>query len=400
MDYAYLGYTADRKIVKGKITAVSESAASTTLSDLGYRVVNLKPVKSFLPNIRLFRSKVKSNELVSFSRQLALLLESGVGIIHCLELQRDQTSDAELRRVLNQIIPDLRSGSTLSEAMVKYPNVFSNIYSRMVEVGERTGSLDAVLKNLANYAETESKAISKLKNAMTYPMIVLVLGIVVATILVTFVLPPIINMFGSLGAELPLITKILIFGVNFVKDNILIIIGVVLGIVLLVSMYTRTKTGSLNWNRFKLKVPLLGRITHVSELARICRNMALLFRAGLPVNEIIGLTAQASGNKAISKELREVGEDALKGLGLSGPMTKRKSFLPLMTELISVGEETGNLEETLIMIALNYETEADIKTQRLLSLIEPTMTIIMGLMVGFLALSIFIPLYSSLQYIN
>jgi type IV pilus assembly protein PilC len=400
MDYAYLGYTADSKIVKGKITAVSESAASTTLSDLGYRVVNLKPVKSFLPNIRLFRSKVKSNELVSFSRQLALLLESGVGIIHCLELQRDQTSDAELRRVLNQIIPDLRSGSTLSEAMVKYPNVFSNIYSRMVEVGERTGSLDAVLKNLANYAETESKAISKLKNAMTYPMIVLVLGIVVATILVTFVLPPIINMFGSLGAELPLITKILIFGVNFVKDNILIIIGVVLGIVLLVSMYTRTKTGSLNWNRFKLKVPLLGRITHVSELARICRNMALLFRAGLPVNEIIGLTAQASGNKAISKELREVGEDALKGLGLSGPMTKRKSFLPLMTELISVGEETGNLEETLIMIALNYETEADIKTQRLLSLIEPTMTIIMGLMVGFLALSIFIPLYSSLQYIN
>jgi type IV pilus assembly protein PilC len=400
MDYAYLGYTADRKIVKGKITAVSESAASTTLSDLGYRVVNLKPVKSFLPNIRLFRSKVKSNELVSFSRQLALLLESGVGIIHCLELQRDQTSDAELRRVLNQIIPDLRSGSTLSEAMVKYPNVFSNIYSRMVEVGERTGSLDAVLKNLANYAETESKAISKLKNAMTYPMIVLVLGIVVATILVTFVLPPIINMFGSLGAELPLITKILIFGVNFVKDNILIIIGVVLWIVLLVSMYTRTKTGSLNWNRFKLKVPLLGRITHVSELARICRNMALLFRAGLPVNEIIGLTAQASGNKAISKELREVGEDALKGLGLSGPMTKRKSFLPLMTELISVGEETGNLEETLIMIALNYETEADIKTQRLLSLIEPTMTIIMGLMVGFLALSIFIPLYSSLQYIN
>jgi type IV pilus assembly protein PilC len=400
MDYAYLGYTADRKVVKGKITAASESAAGTTLSELGYRIVDLKPIKSFLPNIRLFRSKVKSNELVSFSRQLALLLESGVGIIHCLELQRAQTSDSELRRVLNEIIPDLRSGSTLSEAMVKYPNVFSNIYSRMVEVGERTGSLDAVLKNLANYAETESKAISKLKNAMTYPMIVLVLGIVVATILVTFVLPPIINMFGSLGAELPLITKILIFGVNFVKDNILIIIGVVLGIVLLVIIYTRTKSGGLNWNRFKLKIPLLGRITHVSELARICRNMALLFRAGLPVNEIIWLTAQACGNKAISSDLRDVGQDALKGLGLSGPMAKRSSFLPLMTELTSVGEETGNLEETLLMIALNYETEAEIKTQRLLTLIEPTMTIIMGLMVGFLALSIFIPLYSSLQYIN
>jgi type IV pilus assembly protein PilC len=400
MDYAYLGYTSDRKIVKGKITAASESAATTTLSDLGYRVVDLKPIKSFMPNVRLFKSKVKANELVTFSRQLALLLESGVGIIHSLELQRDQTADAELKRVLNEIIPDLRSGSTLAEAMAKHPNAFSNIYSRMVEVGERTGSLDAVLKNLANYAENESRALSKLKNAMTYPMIVLILGIIVAIVLVTFVLPPIVNMFGSLGAELPLITKILIFGVNFVKDNILIIIGVILAVIVLVMIYARTKTGSLNWNRFKLKVPLLGRIAHVSELAKVCRNMALLFRAGLPVNEIIGLTSQATGNKAISKDLREVGEDALKGLGLSGPMTKRKSFLPLMTELISVGEETGNLEETLIMIALNYETEADIKTQRLLSLIEPTMTIIMGIMVGFLALSIFIPLYSSLQYIS
>ena len=169
MDYAYLGYTADRKIVKGKITAASESAATTTLSDLGYRVVDLKPVKSFLPNVRLFKSKVKANELVTFSRQLALLLESGVGIIHSLELQRDQTADAELKRVLNEIIPSLRSGSTLAEAMAKHPNVFSNIYSRMVEVGERTGSLDAVLKNLANYAENESRALAKLKNAPDCP---------------------------------------------------------------------------------------------------------------------------------------------------------------------------------------------------------------------------------------
>lgn len=400
MDYTYLGYTSDRKIVKGKITAADEQAANITLSDLGYRVVEIKPIKSFLPNITLFKSKVKTNEIVTFSRQLALLLESGVGIIHSLELLRDQTADAELRRVLHEIIPDLRAGSTLAESLAKYPNAFSKIFSKMVEVGEKTGSLDAVLKNLANYAENESKAIAKLKNAMTYPTIVLVLGIVVATILVTFVLPPIIGMFTSLGAELPLITRILIFTVNFVKDNILYIIGVVGGLLALVFMYTRTRTGGLNWNRLKLKIPLMGRISHVSELARICRNMALLFRAGMPVNEIISLAAQACGNKAIAKDLTEVGQDALKGLGLSGPMTQRPTFLPLMTELTSVGEETGNLEETLVMIALNYETEADIKTQRLLGMIEPVMTITMGIMVGFLALSIFIPLYSSLQYVK
>lgn len=400
MDYSYLGYTEDMRIVKGKVSADNEQAAGDTLSSMGYRVVNLKPIRAFIPNIQIFKSKVKSNELVTFSRQLALLLESGVGIIHSLELLRDQSADAQLRRVLNEIMPDLRGGSTLAEAMARYPNVFSKIYSRMVEVGERTGSLDAVLKNLATYAENESKAIAKVKNALTYPIIVFVLAIIVAIVLVTFVLPPIVNMFTSLGAQLPLITRILIFSVNFVQKNILIILGVVAAIILLLLIYTRTQTGSLNWNRFKLKFPLLGRISHVSELAKVCRNMSLLFRAGLPINEIINLTSQACGNKAVAMDLREVGEDALKGLGLSGPMAERSSFLPLMTELTSVGEETGNLEETLVMIALNYETEADIKTQRLLSLIEPVMTIIMGLMVGFLAISIFLPLYSSLQYIK
>jgi type IV pilus assembly protein PilC len=400
MDYNYLGYTEDRRIVKGKISAASEQAATDTLSSWGYRVVDLKPKKAFIPNIILFKSKVKPNEMITFSRQLALLLESGVGIIHSLELLRDQSGDAQLRKVLSEIMPDLRSGSTLAEAMAKYPNVFSKIYSRMVEVGERTGSLDVVLKNLAAYAETESQAIAKVKNALTYPIIVLVLGIIVGAVLVTFVLPPIIGMFESLGAELPLITRILIFSVNFVATNILYIVGVVGAIIVLFILYIRTPAGSLNWNRFKLKVPVLGRISHVSELARVCRNMSLLFKAGLPVNEIVNLTAQACGNKAIANDLREVGQDALKGLGLSKPMKERKSFLPLMTELTSVGEETGNLEETLIMISLNFETEADIKTQRMLGLIEPIMTIIMGLMVGFLALSIFVPLYSSLQYIG
>jgi type IV pilus assembly protein PilC len=400
MDYSYLGYTDDRKIIKGKISAANEQVASDKLSSLGYRIVDLKPIKAFMPNITLFKSKVKTNELVTFSRQLALLLESGVGILHSLELLRDQSADAQLKRVLNEIIPDLRSGSTLAEAMAKYPNVFSKIFSRMVEVGERTGSLDAVLKNLANYAETESRAIAKVKNAMTYPIIVFILGIVVGLILVTFVLPPIINMFKSLGADLPLITRILIFTVNFVESNILYIIGIAAAIIIMVMLYIRTSSGSLNWNRFKLKIPLLGRISHVSELAKICRNMSLLFKAGLPVTEIVNLTSQACGNKAIAKDLREVGQEALKGMGLSKPMMERRSFLPLMTELTSVGEETGNLEETLVMIALNFETEADIKTQRLLSLIEPVMTIVMGIMVGFLALSIFIPLYSSLQYIK
>jgi type IV pilus assembly protein PilC len=400
MEYAYMGYTAAMQIVKGKVFADNEMAASAMLSRQGYNVIDLKQVKPFMPNVVLFRKKVSTNELVTFSRQLALLLSSGIGIIRCLELLSDQTSDAELRRVVKSIVPELRSGSTLAEAMSKHPNVFSKMYSKLVEVGERTGSLDAVLKNLANYAEKESKASAKIKSALTYPAIVGVLGIIVGIVLVTFVLPPIIGMFKSLGGDLPLITKILINSVDFVKNNIIPIAVTIIIVVLVALTYFRTSVGSYTWNALKLKIPLIGRVSHITELARLCRSMSLLFRAGLPVSDIISLSAQGIGNKTISKGLKEVGQDALKGLGLARPMRERKVFLPLMTELIGVGEETGNLEESLIMVAENYEAEADVKTQRLLSMIEPVMTIAMGLFVGFLALSVFVPLYGSLQYIK
>jgi type IV pilus assembly protein PilC len=219
-------------------------------------------------------------------------------------------------------------------------------------------------------------------------------------VLVLFLLPPIVGMFTSLGGELPLITKILIGGVNFMTGNILYIGAGVLIAYLLFTIYIRTPAGSLSWNRLKLKIPLMGRITHVSELAKLSRSMSLLFKAGLPVNEIINLGAQGCGNKAIAQALLDVGQDAMQGKGLARPMKQRKVFLPLMTELTNVGEETGTLEQTLLMVAENYETEADVKTQRLLTMIEPIMTIAMGVVVGFLAISIFLPLYQSLSLIK
>jgi type IV pilus assembly protein PilC len=402
MEYAYIGYTEDRRVVKGRISAVSEKLATDMLSGLGYNVINLKPITRFIPDLsEIFKSKVKSTELVSFSRQLALLLQSGVSVIRCLELLRDQSGDARLRKVIDAIVPDLRAGSTLAEAMSKHPEAFSRMFSRLVEVGERTGSLDTVLGNLANYAERESRAIAKIKNALTYPIIVFVLALFVGAILVGFVLPPIINMFKALGGELPLITKILIGSVNFFSANVFWILPLLVVTCLGTFIYFKTPKGNFVWHRLQLRLPLIGRIAHISELARICRSMSLLFRAGLPVADIINMSAQSSTNKVIARALTEVGQDALQGKGLSHPMNERPyAFLPLMTELTSVGEETGNLEETLIMIAENYETEADIKTQRLLSLIEPTMTIAMGIVVGFLALSIFMPLYGSLQYVK
>jgi type IV pilus assembly protein PilC len=400
MEYVFTGYTTDMKVIKGKIYADSEQAATTLLSNQGYNILNLQPIQQLKANIVLFRSKVSSNEIVTFSRQLALLLESGIGIVRCLELLSDQSSVAEMKRVLKDVILELRAGSTMAEAMAKHPHAFPRMYSRLIEVGERTGSLDTVLRNLADYAEKESRALSKVKTALAYPIIVGVLAIVVGLVMVLFLLPPIVAMFSSLGGTLPLITRILIAGVDFLTGNIIQIGAVVLVVVLIFMVYVRTPAGNLSWNRLKLKIPLMGRISHVSELAKLCRSMSLLFKAGLPLNEIINLGAQGCGNKAIAQALLDVGQDAMEGKGLARPMSQRSVFLPLMTELAAVGEETGTLEQTLAMIAENFETEADIKTQRLLSMIEPVMTIAMGIAVGFLAISIFLPLYQSLSLIK
>lgn len=401
MQYAYVGYSGERRVVKGKLSAINEQAASDMLANVGYQVLSLRPVTSFLPDFsKLLRGKVKPAELITFSRQLALLLESGVGIVQSLELLENQTSDRELRKVLIEVVADIRGGSSLSAALAKHSHVFSTLYEKMVSVGEQTGGLEEVLRNLADHIQRQSAAMGKLKQALTYPSVVFGLAIVVVVILATVVLPRITVLFERMGGEIPLPTKILMGVVDFLpKYGLYLFVGIV-GLALIGYILIRTPAGRYYRDVVLLKMPLLGRLIRLSEMSRCCRSMALLFRAGLPLPEIMSLTASASGNQVVAGALREVEQDMLKGEGLAGPMRKRPIFLPLMVEMTKVGEETGNLDATLITAAENYEIEAESRTQTMLSMIEPAMTIAMGLGVGFIAVSVFLPLYSSLSLVG
>ena len=401
MNYTYLCYTENMQIVKGRITAASEQVAVDMLSNAGYSVLSLKSITPFLPDMsKLLQEKVKPAELITFSRQLALLLESGVGIVQSLELLQLQTSDKQLRKVLIEVVSDIRSGNSLSSSLARHPQVFSTIYHKMVSVGEQTGGLETVLRNLANYAERESTTSGKLKRAMAYPAIVLCLVIGVIALMVTVVLPPIVGMFEALGGELPLMTRMLLTSVDFLTAYGLYLLVAIIGLGIVVFMYTRSPAGRYHLDMLILKLPVLGRLSLVTELARCCRNMSLLFQSGLPLPDVMTMTAQSSGNLVVAKALDEVEQDMVRGEGLSGPMRKRSVFLPLMVEMTKVGEETGNLETTLITVAENYEIEADNRTQLMLSMVEPAMTVGMGLMVGFIALSIFMPMYSSLGLVG
>ncbi|MFC2051085.1 type II secretion system F family protein, partial [Chloroflexota bacterium] len=216
MNYAYLGYTEDRQIVKGRVSATDARAAAEMLDNFGYRVVSLKPVSTFMPAKGGFlTAKVKTSEMVTFSRQLALLLQSGVGIIQALELLSSQATDKALRIVLSEVINDLRRGKGLSTALAQHPRVFSTLYCKMISVGEQTGSLETVLRNLADYTERQAAATAKIKQAMMYPIVVFFLAIVVAAIMLVVLLPPLVDMFTKLGGTLPLPTRILLSSMGF-----------------------------------------------------------------------------------------------------------------------------------------------------------------------------------------
>ena len=401
MDYRYVGYTEQGQVVRGKIAAISEQAALDKLGRVGYKVVNLKPTTSFMPDIgSFFKGRVKASELVVFSRQLALLVESGVGIVQSIELLRNQTGNRELKKVLFEVAADIRGGETLATALAQHSHVFSNLYVKIVAVGEQTGGLESVLRNLSDYIERQAATINKLKNSLTYPAIVLTLAILVGFVLVVVVFPPIIQLFTTLGGELPLPTVILLALTGFISEFGLYILVVVICLALVIYLYSRTPSGKYLRDKVILRLPVLGRISLLTELSRSCRSLSLLLKSGLSLPDVMTLASQATGNRVINIALSEVEQEMLRGEGLSTPMRKRPVFLPLMVEMTKVGEETGNLDDVLITVAQNFEVDADNRLQFVLSMVEPTMTVIIGAGVAFLALSVFLPIYSSLGLVG
>ena len=396
MVYQYVAYNERGEIVKGKLSASGEEAAADMLSYAGYRLINLKSYTPFLSSDRLTLQffKIKPNDIVLFYRQLALLLDSGVNIVASLELLQSQMSNRVLKKVLDEVIADLRSGSQLSTALGKHPEVFPPLYCRSLSVGEQTGSLETMLRQIADYIEKEVIANKKIKSALMYPVITAVVAIIVIAVLVVFVLPAFSSLYESLGAELPAMTRMVIDMSNMLRSNILYI---VLGLIFVIGVafaYIRTPEGKYKWHKMLISMPLLGRINLLNELSRYCRNIALLFRAGLPLTEIMPLVIQSGSNRVLTQALTDVQQDMLKGEGLSQPMTKNSLFLPMMVQMVKVGEETGNLDTSLNAVAQSYEAEAEDSTRSLINLIQPAMTLVIAIVVGMMALSLVSAMYS------
>jgi len=402
MEFQYVAYTEDKRLVKGKLSATNEEAALNLLSYGGYQTVSLKEVVPFfnLQKLAARLTRVKSKEIIMFSRQLALLLESGTDIVTSLELLQSQVTNRNLKIVLGEVASDIRGGNSLSAALGKHPRTFPEIYSRTLAAGEQAGNLEVVLRQMADYLERSTTTEKKIKNALTYPVIVAIVAFIVIAVLVTFVLPAFTDLYRSLGADLPGATQLLISISEWLIDYGLFLLLGIVALIVVGFLYIRTPAGKYQFDKLMLTIPVIGRINLLSELARCCRTIALLFRVGLPLPEVMAQAIHGTNNKVISQALTEVQQELIRGEGLSKPMAKRNVFLPLMVQMTSVGEETGHLDTTLATVAQTYEVEADDRTSSAVGLIQPAITVIIGVVIAFIAISLVSAMYSIYGQVN
>ena len=395
MDFEYLAYTKERQLLKGKISAVSEEMAITTLGYSDLRVMSLKTVTPFFNIGKLTDAftTIRPKEVVMFSRQLALLLESGTDVVAALELLQEQITNRAFQTMVKEVITAVRGGAKLSQAMSRHPKAFSKLYCRTIAIGEETGNLEQVLRQMADYIEKEALAAKKVKSAMIYPMIVALLVIVVIAVMVFFVMPNFMGLYGALGADLPMATRALLVISGFLLSYWWAILLAVLGVAAGLYAYIKTPAGRYWWDSAILKMPLLGSVTLFRELSRYASTVSTLFRAGVSLPEIMTLSIDNAQNKVIVDALTTVRDEMLKGQGLSRPMSRNPIFPALIVQMAAVGEGTGNLDTTMDTVALSYEMEANDRTDALIAAITPATTLIMGGIVAFIALSLVSAMY-------
>ncbi len=397
VSYRYEAATTQGRLVKGTIKAAGEIEAERLLIGQGYRPVSVEVVPSMFSLEEAFPTlfRVKPRDVIIFSRQLATLLRSGISLLPALEILQGQvTSSRAFKKVLESVVDDLRSGSSFTQSISKHPSVCSEIYCRTITVGEQTGNMGMVLNEMASYIEKQGAIAKKIGGALTYPMMIMGVGLVVCVILVTVVMPQLMGMFTAMNVELPLPTKILIGITNILTAYPLyfVIAGAVLAAAVL--WLVKQPTGRRLLDRMRLSAPLIGTPALLGELGRFSRTMSVLIGAGLSLQEIMEMMPQSSNNSVIRDALSQVNEGLILGEGLSLPMSRIDIFPPLLVQMVAVGEESNTLDFTMGVVADFYETTAEEKTSAMVGMVSPLSTAFIGLLVGFIAISVLMPMYT------
>ena len=395
--YRYTASTRQGNLVKGNIKATSEIAAERLIIAKGYIPEHVEIAPSMFSLEEAFPTffKLKARDIIVFSRQLATLLRSGISLLPSLEILQGQVASSRaFKSVLGSIVNDIRSGGSFSQAVKKNPKAFSEIYCRAIAVGEETGNLDTTLNQMADFMERHQAMSQKVKKAMSYPLIVMGVGIVVVIMLITVVMPQLLGMFTAMNVELPLPTRILI-AITEIFLNYTLYIAIGGAVLVAVALWmTKQPAGKRVLDRLRLNMPIIGPPALMSELGRFARTLSVMIGAGLKLQETMELLPQATTNMLFRDSLHRVNERLLLGEGLAEPMSRISLFPPLLVQMVAVGEESNTLEFTMGVVADFYETSAEEKTAAMVGMIGPISTVGIALMVGFIAISVLMPMYT------
>ena len=397
--YTYKVRDRGGKVLSGTVVADNEALVLQRLREQGLTPLEIAKQKRGV-NIELTAKKVKLKEISVFSRQFATMVNSGLPILRGLAILSEQATNSTLAKVLTAARMDVEQGASLSQAFAKHPKVFNDLYIAMIRSGETGGQLDSVLLRLAEMLESEVRLRGKIKSAMTYPVAVVGLVILIMSAMLLFVVPQFKSIYGQLGGTLPLPTRtLLMLSDAFKKYWYIVLLGAILGRFLF-KRWKKTPNGRATVDAWKLRMPVFGSLFHKTALARFAATFSMLLRAGVPILQALEIVSETVNNRVIGKAVVDVQESVREGESMARPLGKHKVFPPMVVQMIAVGEETGQVDIMLEKVATFYEQEVEASVDALTSLIEPLLIAVIGGCVGAAVVALYMPMFNIIKLIQ
>jgi type IV pilus assembly protein PilC len=392
------------KLVEGSLEAENQQLVVSKLRSMGYVPIEIQQQGGVKVNKELklpgLSDRISLKEVAVFSRQFATMINSGLSLLRSLYILAEQTENKALASVVNQVRMDVEKGSSLSQALAKHPKAFNRLYVSMVRAGEIGGALDSVLLRLADTIEKQVELRRKVKSAMTYPVVVAALVLVIVTAMLLFVIPMFENIYKELGGSLPAPTQFLINISKVIRKWWWAIFILEIGGAIFFKRWINSEEGRKKWDAIKLKVPVFGKLVRKTALARFSRTLSALVRSGVPILESLDIVAETSGNNVVAEAVWDTQTAVKNGEPLSKRLEDHPVFPPMVVQMMAVGEETGALDEMLDKIADFYDQEVEATVDALTSLIEPILIVVMGVCVGGMIISLYLPMFNVIKLIK
>ncbi len=392
--YLWRGKDRHNKKKKGEMEAPTEEAVNSELirRKITSTKIKLKP-KDIFENVAFMQPKVTQADIIIFCRQFSTMIDAGLPIIQCLDILYSQNENKTFKNILKEIKGNVESGQTFAEALKKYPKQFDDLFVNMIAAGEAGGILDSILRRLSAYMEKAAKLKAKIKGGMTYPIVTMIIAIIVVAIIMVFVIPVFEDMFEGMGSALPVPTQIVVNMSRFIKSNILYIIGLIGALIFAIRHFYKTEKGQTLMDDLFLRIPLFGPLIRKAAVSKFTRTMGTMLGSGVAILDALEIVAKTAGNKTIEKAVYETRSAIAEGRTMSDPLSESGVFPSMVCQMIAVGESTGALDSMLTKIADFYDEEVDQAVENMTALIEPFMLVFLGVVIGGLVVSMYLPIF-------